>query len=146
VIKEKMKVDVAVSALDRLKEIHERFVQEIAARSQTPINGGSLTVEEDQILATCLGVSLRVVHRPIARNGELEALEYAFIAQYGKEELAVWHLYLEGNGVLYTDSSATVRFCDFNNAYVANKIIAALADALLRSSVFAPHKPFGSAP
>lgn len=131
--------ELAARALAELQALHKAFLGHVERHQNKSFNGGSLSVLGDHITATCLGVPLVVTHRPIVRDQRLSALEYEFSTERDDEKLTLWHLYLEPNGQLYTDSNLQNRFCDYHNEYLASRIIGALANALLKSKLFAPN-------
>jgi len=104
------------------------------------VNGAELKVVENELHGTCLGINLRTKHRPIARNGELEAIEYAFLARVGHEEVFIWAMYLHSNDSLYADPGGEDEICQSGNPYLTERIAPRLASSLMKSELFAPRK------
>lgn len=132
-------IQAAFSDFQRLKTIHQRFVEEIQRHAQEQSPESSLTAEIEILSASYLGLEFRAVRRSVAANHRLVANEYAFVGSIGSQEQLLLCLYLTPNGGLYLNSSLddSTRICDFNNQYVVNNILAKLQVTALSSPFFA---------
>lgn len=135
---EESQADIAIAAYQQLEELHRSFMRHVESLSGNRINGGVISVVEDELVAECLGVKMRAPHRQIARDGYLIAIEYPFIAKHLNEDIFIWALYLEADDGLFLDSRQEKRYCDRSNSYFDQKIVQSLASALIRSAVFSP--------
>lgn len=134
------KFEIAAAAHDVLEQHHAKFMQSASSLKVPIVNGAELKVVESELHATCLGISLWTHHRPIARNGELEAIEYAFLARVGNAEVFIWAMYLHPNDSLYTDPGCEDAICQSGNSYLTERIAPRLASSLLKSELFTPRK------
>ncbi len=128
----------ASAALTRLHDIDQRFRDHVKTAGTALKGLGSLTAPDGEIAASCLGVQLNVVRKPIAVDGNPAAFEYAFGVVKDSAFRLYFHLYLDPQGNLCTDVKCQTRLCDFNNAYIAKYVLLELAGALLHSEHFAP--------
>lgn len=72
-------------------------------------------------------------------------MEYLFYAADGEDTVEIWSFYLTRDGKLlssYEDAPAR-KICDFNNAYVGERLLSLLNIAALSSPLFAPRKVRG---
>ena len=128
---------IAVAAAARLEGMHRAFMDHMASPYVAKVNGGDFAVEENELSVTCLSKKLQSQHRLIARDGRLAAIEYPFFARHRDQDLLVWCMYLESDDSLYADAQKQTVICTSKNNYVASNVIEKLADALIRSAVFA---------
>jgi len=135
---EDTRIEIAVAGYTKLQEVHSEFLLKIAANAKGAINGGSLSAIDGEITASALGVHFDVVRRPIFVTDHFVNVEYAFVMRRNGVETAVWHLYLDGNSFLYTDSAMANYFTKCDDTALSNKIVAALASALIKAKVFEP--------
>jgi len=132
------RINTAVSGLERLGEMHNSFLQMIESRPGANQDAGVIGVSDGEITMNCLGVDLSVRHKFVVRNGLPATIEYSFLAKYRDDELLIFNMYLEPNGVVYVDLNAETRLCDFNNTYISKIVLYKVAEMLLDSEVFAP--------
>ena len=128
----------AIRALSGLDARHKSFMAHIASEADLAINGGSVTTDGNTLQATALGIGCVAKRRPVAVDGIPVANEYTFITSFEGDDLPVWRLYLDQSGNLYEDSAFATQFSDYNNADVRSNIVLALANKLLKSTVFTP--------
>jgi len=95
-------------------------------------------VRDTEICATCLGVELKIIKRPVATDGIPVAFEYVFGEEHEDILTPCWRMYLDSNGSLYADAECQKRLWDFNNMYIVKNILLEVGLALLRSARFAP--------
>ena len=119
-----------------LKAMHERFVVALESAALQKSEIGTMSVSSAYIICTCLGHTVTAIHRPIADDGSICAMEYDFLVNWKKDDLSILRLYLQTNGTLTRDVGGTVKFQDFNNMYNKGHILAAVCFALLASPVF----------
>ena len=129
---------LATAAAANLEEMHQAFMIHVASPYVAKVNGGDVAVEENELSVTCLSMKLRSQHRLIGRDGRLVAIEYPFFARHRDQNLLVWCMYLESDDSLYADAQKQTVICTSKNNYVPSNVIEKLADALIRSAVFAP--------
>lgn len=132
--------EIAVAALERLEAIHGDFMRAAAVLKEPKVNGAEFGVTENELYAMCLNVELKTKHRPIALDGKLGAIEYAFVASVGDKDIPVWAMFLFPDGSLYADASAADVICQSQNAYLPSRVAPRLASALLKTTIFAPTK------
>ena len=131
---------VAFGDHKHLVERHQAFLAELAKHEARMPDYGFIKVSGTAISASCYGVELETVARVVATNEEFFAVEYAFFGHLSGERHFVHTLYLAPNGSLCSDAGLTARICDYNNSYLAEHVVAGLAEAFLKSRLVAPHK------
>ncbi|MDT3734949.1 MAG: hypothetical protein ROZ00_01820 [Denitratisoma sp.] len=136
-------VTIATSFSDfqRLKAIHQAFVEEIQKQEQAQLAVASLKVVEGALCVSYLELEFRAVRRSVAVDFRLIANEYAFVGSIGDQEHVLLCLYLSPDGNLHLKSSLDdeSRLCDYNNQYLVKNILTKIQLAALSSSFFAPH-------
>lgn len=132
--------EIAVAALRELENLHTQFMENVGALKTPEIEGARLSVVSGELRASCLGVSLSALHRPVIRDGLPRSLEYAFRARHRDQDVVVGVMYLEGNGSLYADSRAQDLICQSGNTYLTHRLAPWLSAVLLQSEIFAPIK------
>lgn len=131
-------ISTAVAGIEQLKDFHSQFIGHIKTSTRTQNITGIFNFDDDEITAICLDTPLSIKHKYVVRNNMPAAIEYSFSANHEDESLIIFIMYLESNGILYTDYETTTKLCDYNNTYVANNILTAVAKKLLTSAIFAP--------
>jgi hypothetical protein len=131
-------LEAAAVALEEFEELHRDFMTSIANLKEPTVNGAAFQCIDGELNANCVGVKLRTRHRPIAREGKLESLEYTFVANDEVDEVPIWSMYLARDRRLYSDSSLASVICDMTNSYLLSRVAPRLASNLLASKVFAP--------
>ena len=129
---------LAVSTAKRLSELHNNFMEVLAAPATECPNIGSITVSSGEIVCSCLERHISVLYRAVALNMQISALEYDFVTQWKDEELSVLRLYLQLGGILTRVPNDKERLCDFNNTYIHRILLSELSESLLNSPVYAP--------
>ncbi|MEQ9106816.1 MAG: hypothetical protein RLO04_05070 [Limnobacter sp.] len=128
---------IAALALKKLEDEHSSFMRSVSDLKQAEIPGAELRVNDNELQATCLGVMLTAKHRPIARNGEIELLEYQFAYRQGEKLVTIWRVFLS-DGHLYEDVDLKNFICQSSNGYLPSRLAPYLGAALLQSALFAP--------
>lgn len=132
------RVQIAAAAIEKLEDMHDRFMKLVQSLSTSKPNAGSLGVSDNNLTATCLGVSLTVKRKIVVRNSYPAFIEYAFIVTKNGIDIFIFAIYLGKDGSLLTDLHSETRLCDFDNAYLPNNLLNAVAIRLLDSEVFKP--------
>ena len=130
-------IRAASGALVSLQTVDSSFRDHLKATAASASDFGSLTLAANEMSATCLGVQIKIIGRPIAIDGEPVAFEYLFGEERDGALVIYWRLYLDRNGSLFADVDRKTRLWDFNNRYVVKSILIELGLALLRSARFA---------
>ena len=119
-------VAAAFSDFQRLKTIHQAFIEEIKKQDQSQSQVSSLKVVDGTLCVSYLELEFRAARRSVAAEFRLVANEYAFVGSIGGQEHVLLCLYLTPDGNLYLNSSLDVasRLCDYNNQYVVSNILA----------------------
>jgi hypothetical protein len=133
-------IEIAGAAFAKLEALHTEFIDHVAGLENLEVNCGSIKTAGGELMAECLGVKLRTIHRPVVKDGNLRAIEYAFKATQDGEELDVFVLYLEPDENLYADSKRSDLICQARNIYLAKHLIERMASALLSSKIFVPKR------
>lgn len=134
------RVLIAASGIEQLESMHEQFMNIVQGQSTTKPHAGILGVSDNNLTATCLGVSLTVKRKIVANDGSPSFIEYAFTIPHKDKDIVVCTLYLGANGVLFTDPVGESRLCDYNNTYLGKNMLNFVAIRLLDSEVFEPTK------
>lgn len=118
-------INTALSDFQRLKKIHESFIEEIKNQDGNQQTLSSLNIADGTLCLSFLELEFRAMRRTVAANFRLVANEYAFVGSIGSQEHILFYLYLTPDGSLYLNSSLDIenRLCDFNNEYVVNNIL-----------------------
>ena len=132
------RVLIAVSGIEQLESMHQQFMEFVQKLSTIKPHVGTLNVSDNNLVVTCLGVPLTVRRKIIAHEGLPSNIEYAFIVPKNDDDIVVFTMYLEPHGTLFTDPLCESRLCDYNNTYLANNVLNAVAIKLLDSEVFEP--------
>jgi hypothetical protein len=130
-------LEAAAAALEELEQLHREFMVSIANLKEPAVNGAAFQCIDGELNVTCIGVQLIAHHRPIAREGKLDSLEYTFVANDGTQEIPIWSMYLPQSRLLYSDSSLASVICDMTNPYLPKRVAPQLASNLLASKLFA---------
>jgi len=104
-------LEIAATDLSILKSMHNAFMKTVNLLETKMVKGGEISVQENELAVTCLGIGLHTRSRHIARNGKLMAIEYAFFARNFDQELKIWSMYLERDKELYSDLNAQKKVC-----------------------------------
>jgi hypothetical protein len=133
-------VITAFSDFQRLKTIHQAFIEEIQKQEQAQLPVASLKVVDGALCVSYLELEFRAARRSVAVDFRLIANEYAFVGSIGGQEHVLLCLYLTSDGSLYLNSSLEEenRLCDYNNQYVVRNILDKIRVAALSSRFFAP--------
>ena len=134
---EQDRLAIAASAFAKLEKMHSAFMQRVATLDNRKVNCGEVSVQDNELIVTCLGKQLLAHHRLIARDGLFRAIEYAFFTTHTNENLHVCTIYLEADDDLYADAMQRERVCGSMNVYLATHVVESVASALLKSPVFA---------
>lgn len=132
------KLEIAATELSILKSIHNAFMKTVNLLETKMVNGGEISVKDNELVAVYLGISLHTRSRYIARDGRLAAIEYAFFARNFDQDLKIWSMYLERDKELYSDLGKQIKEFSSTNIYLATFLLSRLSFALLQSPVFAP--------
>lgn len=128
--------EFALAGLRKLEALHADFLAHLGKLKS--FEGGSLAIQGGQISVVCLGISIKVGERYIAKDSQPSLIEYEFSTEHDDGKLPLFYLYLRANGRLFGDSDCTKSFADFDNQYLLSHLIGELADKLLKSEVFKP--------
>jgi hypothetical protein len=131
-------LEVAAAARDKLEALHKTFMDAVRSLTGPKLNGAEFRCVDGEIEATCIGVELRAPHRLVALVGELELIEYTFIARDADDDVPIWSMYLSPNSSLYADPAQQNVLCDITNQYLHSRIAPHIASKLLASKIFAP--------
>ena len=129
---------VAIAGLAQLNEIDLKFREYLGSVGTTVKDLGSLMTHDSEISATCLGINLKVVARPVAINGTPVAIEYVFGEEREEGLAPYWRMYLDSFGSFYADAECQKRLWDYNNMYIVKFVLVEIGVAMLSSGRFAP--------
>ncbi len=132
------RVLIAISGIEQLNQMHDKFMKFVQTLSTIKPHAGTISVSNNDLEASCLGVTLAVKRKIVAMEGLPALVEYSFTIPKKISDLVVFNLYLGAGGVLYTDPEGKSRLCDYNNTYLANNLLNAVAIGLLDSEAFSP--------
>lgn len=132
------RVQLAVAAIEQLEAIHQRFINCVQNLANHSVHAGSLVVHGNQLSATCLGIPLSVKRKIVVHHNYPAFIEYAFVSSKQDSEQLIFVVYLGKDGGLWTDLHSETRLCDFDNAYLAQHLLNAIAIKLLDSEIFKP--------
>lgn len=135
-------VAFAINTQAKLNAKHKEFIGFVSSWKNNLLNGGSFTVEGDDLFATVLGIDFHVIRRLVGSDGQLIASEYAFVTKHNGEDLCLWCIYLDDKGNLFADPAFDNRLCDFNNPSLPTTVVNQLAHAVLKSPIIAPRTVF----
>lgn len=132
------RVLIAVSGIEQLEQMHESFMNFVHGLSTVKPTAGTVSVSNNNLVVNCLGIPLTVKRKIVVKDGLPALVEYAFTYPKKDTDIVVFATYLGGSGVLFTDPNGGNRLCDYNNTYLANNLLNAIAINLLDSEVFEP--------
>lgn len=134
------RLEVAAAALEALEELHRDFMFALGALKEPKVNGAEFRIVNGELEVVCLGTVLEANHRLIALGGELECVEYPFVAKEQGEDVYVWSMFLGPGRRLYRDSELEDVICDMSNQYMPSRVAPDLASKLLASKIFSPRQ------
>ena len=139
----KQRINLAAESLDALKGVHDEFIKRQSAIPMIDQHAGMFGIENKTIMAVCLGVELKVTWRPVVdHDGAPKMMEYLFAADYKDGELVVFAMYLYQNGTFFRDPELKTKLWAYsNNLEISSEILSLIADAMLKSKLFAPTRP-----
>jgi hypothetical protein len=132
------KTNLTFEAYTKLQNAHADFIKSVAAMSVRSINGGTFSVADGNIVASTLGVHFDVIHKPVVVNENFGLYEYSFVTKQGGVATPVWHMYLDGDGLLCTDSAKKNQMGGSDVEDLPNKVVSGLANALIAHGAFSP--------
>ena len=129
-------IDRALSSLKKIEALHQQFVTQFS--NSTTTRAGSIASVNGELQVACFGNNVACKARPILQD-ESVAYEYHFsVRPDAGDEISLVSAYLTQDGHINAPLVQGSRICDFNNQYIAERVVDLVANAMLRSAFFAP--------
>lgn len=129
-----------VKAIAQALSLPPAFYKELRISKEIGIPPGVVLEvgDQDKFSATVLRVPFKLVSRPIVLERKIGIMEHCFVGSPdGGSPIQVW-VYQHPGGILYIDSSCTIRLCDVGSTYLSQKIASMLVLAVINSGLYDP--------